>query len=149
MKGIILSVFHVLKIERKLHPNTVFIIDDYDKYYIYDKDCYIIYKIFNFDIHGKKNIFITNRIKYLPYLLNKLNEEKIDYKVLCKRHGYDINSEHHFLDNNYCKVLKNGKLRYQRTKRLNQIYCKLNYFLKNDSKELVEILNEIEGIVYV
>ncbi len=77
-----MSVFQVLKIGRKLHPNTVLIIDDYDKYYVYDKDCYVIYQILNFGIKGKKNLFIWNRIEYLSYLVKKLKEQKIDYKVL-------------------------------------------------------------------
>ena len=149
MKVIILSVFHVLKIVRKLHPNTVIIIDDYDKYYIYDKDCYIIYKIFNFDIHGKKNIFITNRIKYLPYLLNKLNEEKIDYKVLCKRHGYEIVDEGCFSDNRYSSFLKNGKFCYKRKQKINQIYHQLNYLLKNNPEKVIDLVSQIERIINV
>ena len=71
-----MSVFQVLKIGRKLHPNTVLIIDNYDKYYVYDRDCYVIYQILNFDIKGKKNLFIWNRIEYLPYLVKKLKEQK-------------------------------------------------------------------------
>ena len=88
-----MSVFQVLKIGRKLHPNTALIIDDYDKYYISDKDCYVIYQILNFGIKGKKNLFIWNRIEYLSYLVKKLKEQKLDYKVLCKRHGYEIVDE--------------------------------------------------------
>lgn len=144
-----MSVFHVLEIGRQLHRNTVFIIDCYDKYYIYDKDCYVIYQVFHFDIHGEKNIFITNKIEYLPYLIKRLEEERIDYKVLCKRHGYNVISENTFLDNRYCKTLKNGKLVYQRTKKLNQIYHKLNYLLKDNPNKLTQILNRIEKIVYV
>lgn len=144
-----MSVFHVLEIGRQLHRNTVFIIDCYDRYYIYDKDCYVIYQVFHFDIHGEKNIFITNKIEYLPYLIKKLEEERIDYKVLGKRHGYNIISENTFLDNRYCKTLKKGKLVYQRTKKLNQIYHQLNYLLKDNPKRLTQILNQIEEFVYV
>lgn len=144
-----MSVFHVLEIGRQLHRNTVFIIDCYDGYYIYDKDCYVIYQIFHFDIHGKKNIFITNKIEYFPYLIKKLKEERIDYKVLCKRHGYNIVHENNFLDNRYSKALKNGKLVYQRTKRINQIYHKLNYLLKDNPNKLTQILDQIEEFVYV
>lgn len=144
-----MSVFHVLEIGRQLHRNTVFIIDCYDRYYIYDKDCYVIYQIFHFDIHGGKNIFITNKIEYLPYLIKKLEEERIDYKVLGKRHGYNIISENTFLDNRYCKTLKNGKLVYHRTKKLNKIYHKLNYLLKDNPNKLTQILNRIEEFIYV
>ena len=144
-----MSVFHVLEIGRQLHRNMVFIIDCYDRYYIYDKDCYVIYQVFHFDIHGEKNIFITNKIEYLPYLIKKLEEERIDYKVLGKRHGYNIISENTFLDNRYYKTLKKGKLGYQRTKKLNQIYHKLNYLLKDNPKRLTPILNQIEEFVYV
>ena len=144
-----MSVFHVLEIGRQLHRNTVFIIDCYDRYYIYDKDCYVIYQIFNFDIYGEKNIFITNKIEYLPYLIKKLEEERIDYKVLGKRHRYNIISENNFLDNRYCKTLKKGKLVYQRTKKLNQIYHQLNYLLKDNPNKLTQILNRIEEFVYV
>ena len=96
-----MSVFHVLEIGRQLHRNTVFIIDCYDRYYIYDKDCYVIYQVFHFDIHGEKNIFITNKIEYLPYLIKKLEEERIDYKVLGKRHGYNVISGNAFFDNRF------------------------------------------------
>lgn len=144
-----MSVFHVLEIGRQLHQNTVFIIDFYDRYYIYDKDCYVIYQIFHFDIRGEKNIFITNKIEYLPYLIKKLEEERIDYKVLCKRHGYNVIFENAFLDNRHCKTLKKGKLVYQRTKKLNQIYHKLNYLLKDNPNKLTQVLDQIEEFVYV
>lgn len=141
-----MSVFHVLEIGRQLHRNTVFIIDFYDRYYIYDK---VIYQVFHFDIRGKKNIFITNKIEYLPYLIKKLEEERIDYKVLCKRHGYNVIFENTFLDNRYCKTLKKGKLVYQRTKKLNQIYHKLNSLLKDNPNKLIQVLDQIKEFVYV
>lgn len=74
-----MSVFHVLEIGRQLHRNTVFIIECYDRYYIYDKDCYVIYQIFHFDIHGGKDIFITNKIECFSYLLilKKLVEKEL------------------------------------------------------------------------
>lgn len=69
-----MSVFQVLKIGGKLHPNTVLIIDDYDKYYVYDKDCYVIYQILNFDIKGKKKI---NQIYHQFNYSLKRNPEKV------------------------------------------------------------------------
>ena len=82
-------------------------------------------------------------------MIKKLEEERIDYKVLGKRHRYNIISENNFLDNRYCKTLKKGKLVYQRTKKLNQIYHQLNYLLKDNPNKLTQILNRIEEFVYV
>lgn len=144
-----MSVFQVLKIGGKLHPNTVLIIDDYDKYYVYDKDCYVIYQILNFDIKGRKNLFIWNRIEYLSYLVKKLKEQKIDYKVLCKRHGYEIVDEGCFFDNQYSRFLKNGKLCYKRKQKINQIYHQFNYSLKRNPEKVMEGVKKIEGIIYV
>ncbi len=144
-----MSVFQGLKIGRKLHPNTVLIIDDYDKYYVYDKDCYVIYQVMNFDIKGKKNLFIWNRIDYLPYLVKTLKEQKIDYKVLCKRHGYEIVDEGCFSDNRYSRFLKNGKFCYKRKQKINQIYHQLNYLLKNNPEKVIDLVSQIEGIINV
>lgn len=144
-----MSVFQVLKIGRKLHPNTVLIIDDYDKYDVYDKDCYVIYQILNFDIKGKKNLFIWNRIEYLSYLVKKLKEQKIDYKVLCKRHGYEIVDEDYFSDNQYRRCLKSGKFCYQRKQKIDQIYHQFNYSLKRNPEKVMEWVKKIEGIIYV
>lgn len=144
-----MSVFQILKIGRKLYPNTVLIIDNYDKYYIYDKDCYVIYQIMNFDIKGKKNLFIWNKIEYLSYLVKKLSEKRIDYKVLCKRHGYEIVDEGCFSDNQYSRFLKNGKLYYKRRQKINQIYHQFNYSLKRSPEKVMDWVKKIEGIIYV
>ena len=144
-----MSVFQVLKMGRELHPNAVLIVDDYDKYYVYDKDCYVIYRILNFDSKGKKNLFIWNRIDYLPYLVKKLKEQKIDYKVLCKRHGYEIVDEGCFSDNRYSSFLKNGKFCYKRKQKINQIYHQLNYLLKNNPEKVIDLVSQIERIINV
>ena len=33
----------IVNLIRGLHPNTIIIVDDYQHYYLYDRDAYIVY----------------------------------------------------------------------------------------------------------
>ena len=136
----------VVSIIRELHPDVVLIIDDYQNYYIYDRDVYIVFYLLNLTIKKYNgNVFIRNNINYLSYLVFKLNEFKISYMVLTKRFGYDVSQGKIYLNNHYQNFYVKGKLVYERTKEINKIYFKLKLNILENKNKISVIKELISG----
>lgn len=106
---------------KKVHPDTVLIIDNYDCYTICSDDCYVVYYLCKFSIKGNKFKLISNKITYLNYLVGRLEENHVNFMVLIKRHGYNVESSTQFLDNTYDKFCSKGKLVYKREQKVTYI----------------------------
>ena len=80
----------IVRLIRKIHSNTIIIVDDYECYYIYDNDTYIISYLTNLSIKMTENsMFVRNKINYLNYLLKILRNNSINCIVVSKIQGYN------------------------------------------------------------
>lgn len=135
----------IVNLIRKLHPDTVVIVDDYDNYYVYGGDCYIVYYLINLSIKRYKNsLFIRNKIDYINYLVDNLNKNRVNYMVVVKRFGYEVESSNSFIDNNYSKDLNKGKLLYKRGNDIKYIGSKLRLDIINN-RDKIKRIKEIIG----
>ena len=135
----------IVNLIKRLHPNAIVIVDDYDNYYVYGRDCYIVYYLINLSIKRyKNNLFIKNKIDYINYLVDNLNENRVNYMVFVKRFGYDVESSNSFIDNNYSKYLNKGKLLYKRNNDIKYISSKLRLDIVNN-RDKIKRIKEIIG----
>ena len=136
----------IVNLIKKIHSDTIVIVDDYDNYYVYGRDCYIVYYLINLSIKRYKNsLFIRNKIDYINYLVDNLNKNKVNYIVVVKRFGYNVDVSNSFIDNNYSKYLNKGKLLYKRSNDIKYISSKLrlNIISNRDKiKRVKEIIGE-------
>lgn len=133
---------------RDLYPNTIIIVDDYQYYYIYDRDAYIVYYLLGLSIKKYKgNIFIRNNIEYLNFLISKLKENQVSYVVVVKRMGYNINLEYEFMNENYIRYYNKGKLLYKRTNEINGIKAKLKTNIFDNAEKIKRIKRIVDGNV--
>ena len=136
----------IVNLIKKIHSDTIVIVDDYDNYYVYGRDCYIVYYLINLSIKRYKNsLFIRNKIDYINYLVDNLNKNKVNYIVVVKRFGYNVDVSNSFIDNNYSKYLNKGKLLYKRSNDIKYISGKLrlNIISNRDKiKRVKEIIGE-------
>ena len=136
-------MFKVVKLIRPLYVDAIIIIDNYDSYYIYGRDVYIVYYLLKLSIKGTgKFKFIKNNIDYLNYLIAKLKEYQINYVVLVKRWGYNVDVEGIFNCNNYNKFYIKGKLVYKRSKDVMQIRNMLRVNIL-DNKDKIEKIKRL------
>ena len=64
-----MKIDRLLRIVREIHPESVIIILDYNKFRIYNEDAYMSYYLFKYDLHYMKYYnFIINKIEYLNYV---------------------------------------------------------------------------------
>ena len=137
-------MYRIMNLVRQLYNNTVIIVDDYDNYYIYDRDVYVVYYLSKFTIKNYNNTkYIKNNINYLSYLIKILKDNNINYVVLVKRFGYNVDIEHIFDNNNYISYYKKGKLVYKRKKDIDNIRVKLKLNILNN----IDKINEIKRLV--
>lgn len=104
-------------------------------YVVFGDDSIIFYYLFKYKIVGDKVGF---PIKSIDKVLNKLNECKINYKII----NTDINVNFK-LKNNYNKYLDLGKKKYSLDYRINSIIDKLELL---DEKDIDKIISFIEGV---
>lgn len=131
---------------RRLHSNTIIIVDDYRYYYIYDRDAYIVYYLLGLSIKKYKgNKFIRNNIKYLNFLISKLKENQVSYVVVIKRIGYNVDLECKFINNNYIRYYNKGKLLYKRINEINSIKAKLKLNVFDNIEKISEIKRIVDG----
>ena len=141
-------MFKVVKLIRPLYVDSIIIIDNYDSYYIYGRDVYIVYYLLNLSIKGSGEFkFIKNNIDYLNYLIAKLKEYQINYVVLVKRWGYNVDVEEIFNSNNYNKFYIKGKLVYKRIKDVMQIRNMLRVNILDNKDKIEKIKRLIDSYV--
>ena len=59
--------------------DTVIIVDNYEDYYVYDNDVYIVSYLTNLSIKkSKNNIYLRNNINYLNYLIKILKDNNVN-----------------------------------------------------------------------
>lgn len=104
-------------------------------YVVFGDDSIIFYYLFKYKIVGDRVGF---PIKSIDKVLNKLNECKINYKII----NTDINVNFK-LKNNYNKYLDLGKKKYSLDYRINSIIDKLELL---DEKDIDKIISFIEGV---
>lgn len=104
-------------------------------YVVFGDDSIILYYLFKYKIVGDKVGF---PIKSIDKVLNKLNECKINYKII----NTDINVNFR-LKNNYNKYLDLGKKKHSLDYRINSIIDKLELL---DEKDIDKIIRFIEGV---
>lgn len=133
----------VVNLVRRLYDDTIIIIDNYDSYYIYGRDVYVVYYLLNLNIKGNGNFkFIKNNIDYINYLIDILNKNQVSYVVLVKRWGYNVDVEKCFKDNYYNKFCVKGKFVYKRSKENMKIRNKLKINIL-DNKEKIEKIKRL------
>ncbi|MGN1028629.1 MAG: hypothetical protein ACI4P7_00895 [Bacilli bacterium] len=141
-------MLQVISLIRKLHPNTVIIVDDYDYYYLYARDIYIVYYLLGFSVKKYKgNLFMKDNIQYLNYLISKLRQVHINYLVVVKRWGYNVDIREDFLDNSYLKYFQKGKLVFKRKKQIDGIYSKLQKNILGNKNKIMKIKEFIDSYV--
>lgn len=135
----------IVNLIKKIHSDTIVIFDDYDNYYVYGRDCYIVYYLINLSIKRYKNsLFIRNKIDYINYLVDNLNKNKVNYIVVVKRFGYNVDVSNSFIDNNYSKYLNKGKLLYKRSNDIKYINSKLRLDVINN-RDKIKRIKELIG----
>ena len=135
----------IVNLIKKIHSDTIVIVDDYDNYYVYGRDCYIVYYLINLSIKRYKNsLFIRNQIDYINYLVDNLNKNKVNYIVVVKRFGYNVDVSNSFIDNNYSKYLNKGKLLYKRSNDIKYINSKLRLDVINN-RDKIKRIKELIG----
>ena len=134
----------IVRLIRNIHSNTIIIVDDYECYYIYDNDTYIISYLTNLSIKMTENsMFVRNKINYLNYLLKILRNNSINCIVVSKIQGYNIEYECIFDNNNYQKFMKKGRLVYKRKKEIIKLMNRLKLdMLSNKNK-----INDIKDLI--
>ena len=141
-------MYKIVNLIRQLYENTVIIVDDYDNYYIYDRDVYVVYYLTRFTIKKYKNTkFIKNNIDYLNYLIKILRDNNINYVVLVKRFGYNVDMISCFNNNNYISYYKKGKLIYKRIKDIDNIRVKLKLNILDNKEKINEIKRLVDSYV--
>ena len=132
-----------IRLIRKLHMDTVIIVDNYEDYYVYDNDTYIVSYLTNLAVKkSKNNMYLRNNINYLNFLIKILRENNVNFIVVSKRHGYNVSYECIFSNNNYNKIMKKGRLVYKRKKEIIKIKNKLKLDILN-SKEKIKDIKEL------
>ena len=135
----------IVNLIKKIHSDTIVIVDDYDNYYVYGRDCYIVYYLINLSIKRYKNsLFIRNKIDYINYLVDNLNKNKVNYIVVVKRFGYNVDVSNSFINNNYSKYLNKGKLLYKRSNDIKYINSKLRLDVINN-RDKIKRIKELIG----
>ena len=135
----------IVNLIKKIHSDTIVIVDDYDNYYVYGRDCYIVYYLINLSVKRYKNsLFIRNKIDYINYLVDNLNKNKVNYIVVVKRFGYNVDVSNSFINNNYSKYLNKGKIKYKRIKDIKYISSKLRLDVINN-RDKIKRIKEIIG----
>ena len=128
--------------------DTVIIVDNYDDYYVYDNDVYIVSYLTNLSIKkSSNNIYLKNKIEYLNYLIKILKDNNVNCIVLLKRHGYNVSDECVFDDNSYQKFMKKGRLVYKRKKEIIKIKNKLKLNILNNENKIKVIKDLIVDYV--
>ena len=141
-------MYKIVNLIRQLYENTVIIVDDYDNYYIYDRDVYVVYYLTRFTIKKYKNTkLIKNKIDYLNYLIKILRDKNINYVVLVKRFGYNVDMKSCFNNNNYISYYKKGKLIYKRIKDIDNIRVKLKLNILDNKEKINEIKRLVDSYV--
>lgn len=105
-------------------------------YTVFDRDCYILYLLFGYNIKNGKVGFPKSS---LNKVLNALDDAKINYEVV----GEDKSSNYKNL-NKYLKYSKLGESKYSKEVNYQNILDKLNNL--NEDK-LDKILKTIESII--
>lgn len=133
-----MKINNLLKIIRKIHPEYLIVIVDYNKFRIYNEDAYISNYLFKYDLHKLKYYqFIINKIEYLNYLKYHLNKLNINYLILDKHDGYNVLFENTFANNQYLTYLKRSKIYCQRMNIIQKIRKLKDIHKINLIKELV------------
>lgn len=133
-----MKINNLLKIIRKIHPEYLIVIVDYNKFRIYNEDAYIPNYLFKYDLHKLKYYqFIINKIENLNYLKYHLNKLNINYLILDKHDGYNVLFENTFNNNQYLTYLKKSKIYYKRMRIIKKIRKLKDFYKINLIKELV------------
>lgn len=141
-------MLRTIRLIRKLHLDTIIIVDDYKDYYSYDDDTYIVSYLTNLSIKKtNNNIYLKNRIEYLNYLIKVLKDNNVNCIVLSKRHGYNVEYKCVFDNNNYQKFMKKGRLIYIRKNELIKIRSKLKLDILSNENKIKNIKDMIVGYV--
>ena len=105
-------------------------------YHVFDEDSYILYYLFGYNIKNEKVGFPKS---VLNKVINKLEENKVNYLVVGENLNYDFKNL-----NKYAKYLKLGKEKYNRDIYYQNIMDKLCMV---SEEKLDRILESIEAIL--
>lgn len=140
-----MSIINIVKNIKQVHPEYIILIKIGKFYYSYSKDAYIISYIFNYKLKTiEENIkvcafpvFILNKI------MAKLEENKINYIIIDRRHNYEVDekSDNGNL-NKYNLYLEKSKKYINKKNKIEEIYNYLISNIENDTNN--ELIKEIE-----
>ena len=124
-------------IKREVYMNKIKLRKSGTFYNVYDDDCYIFYSFFHYQIKNQKIGFPKSA---LAKVINKLEENKIDYEIIGDR-----KEKKQFKKlNRYLKYVRLGKEKYNQDLKYQNIMEKLE---QADDFKLEKILKQIEVLL--
>lgn len=131
---------NTIKLLKRLHPDVLFIIDDFDTYRVLGEDTYVICYLLGFKKKGKGDkAYLYSDIKYLNYLVAKLKENEVSHMVLVRRAGYDLSIKNIYQNNTRQKYLKRGKIVQARMEKIESIRVSLKKDILNNYEKIKKV----------
>lgn len=138
-----MGIINIVQNVKKIHENYVVLIHVGNFYYCYGRDCYILSYLFPYKINILKNKIYSCSFPstVLAKITNQLENKKINYIVLDKRHNYEVDEKQNFKNiNTYQKYYEKGKEKYSTKMRIEKIY---QYLMENiNDKQLITEVEE-------
>lgn len=139
---------NMVRVMKKVHPETIIMVKMGNFYYEYGKDAYIVSYLFNYKLNKTINIANSGFPKsVLNKVLKELEEKNISYIVVNKANNYELLDECNFKSKNKYKKYYEEAYKYITIKkRIDLIY---EYLLENIKNEgMKEKINNIEKVLY-
>lgn len=144
-----MGVIKMVSTIKKIHPDSILLVEIGKFYYVYGKDAFILSYMFKYKLveTNEKNIYSCAFPKSsYSKVLATLENKKINYIITDRRNNYDVNEKS---DN---KNLNTYNKWYEDSRKFINIKCRAdniyNYLLKNyDDPSIKEKLNDMEEII--
>ncbi len=138
-----MGIINIVENIKKIHEDYIVFIHVGNFYYCYGRDSYILSYLFNYKINILKNEIYSCSFpsSVLARILNQLENKKISYIILDKRHNYEVDDKQNFKNlNTYQKYYEKGKEKFSTKMRIEKIY---QYLLENmDDKTFITEVEE-------
>ena len=142
-----MGVINIVKNAKEIHPEFVLIIRIGKFYYTYEKDSYIISYLCNYKLGKFQEISRCGfSLESLNRVIAKLEQNKINYMILDRKHNYDVETKEDNKNlNNYNKIFQKAKKVINLKIRIENINV---YLLNNiNNKDINNIIRKMEEII--
>ena len=145
-----MSVIRIVSTIKKIHPDSVILVEIGKFYHVYGKDALILSYIFKYKLaETKEKNICTCAFPKTSYakVISTLENKKINYIILDRRNNYDVDEKSDNKNlNTYTKWYEKAKIFINIKNRAQNIY---KYIMENYEKENIkEKIKEIEKIIY-